>query len=138
MKSFDFRLEPRPAPRFAAVATFVHLGAAASPWFLGVPAWLAAGLAVAALAGLGSTLASIPGRHHGLEALVFDRAGCRVRFSGAEALVPAELGAGSRAIAGLAFVEVRAGPRRFTWLLCRAGLPSGQFRRLKARVRFSC
>jgi hypothetical protein len=138
MKSFDFRLEPRPAPRLAAVATLVHLGSAASPWLLGVPAWLAGGLSVAALAGLASTLASIPGRHHAVEALVVDGAGCRVRLAGGGAFVPAELGTRSRAIAGCALVEIRTGSRRYTWLLCRIGLPSAPFRRLKARVRFSC
>jgi hypothetical protein len=138
MTSFDLRLEPGPAPRLAAIAALVHFGAAASPWLLGVPAPLAAGLTAAALAGLASTLAGIPGRHHAVDALVADRHGWRVRLAGAADFVPATLGSRSRAIAGLAFVDVRTGSRRHAWLLGRGSLPAGPFRRLKARIRFSC
>jgi hypothetical protein len=137
MTSFDLRLEPAAVPRLAAIALLVHLGGAAFPWFLGVPPVLAAFLSIAALAGIASTLSSLPGRHHALAALVFDRAACRARLAGRADFVPATLGTGSRAFAGLAFVEVQAGSRRHAWLLPRGSLPPACFRRLKARIRFS-
>ena len=137
MTSFDLRLEPAAAPRLAALALLVHLGGAAFPWLLGVPPVLAACLSAAALAGIASTFSSFPGTHHALATLVFDRGGCRARLSGHEEFVPATVGKGSRAFAGLVLVKVQAGSRRLAWLVPRGSLPPGCFRRLKARIRFS-
>lgn len=137
MRSFALRAEPPPAPRLAALAVLLHLGAAASPWILGVPPEIASVLSLAAVAGLASTLACLPGDHHRLAALVIDEAGVRVREGGAATFIPAKLGPGSRAYPGLVFADMRAGGRRRGWLLARSSLPPGEFRRLKARIRFS-
>lgn len=138
MTSFALRAEPGPAPRLAAAAALFHLAAAAMPWLLGVPAAPAAALALAALAGFASTLACIPGRHHGLAALAIDAAGVRAREAAAASFVPAKLGPRSRAFAGLVLVDVRTGTGRYAWFLTRRELPAGDFRRLRARIRFSC
>jgi hypothetical protein len=138
MTSFDLRLEPAAAPRLAAVALLLHLGAAAFPWFVGVAPALAAVLSIVALAGVVSTLLGLPGRHHALAVLVFDRAGCRVRLAVRGEFIPATIGTGSRAFGGLAFVRIQAGSRRFAWLLPRGSLPPACFRRLKARIRCTC
>lgn len=138
MTSFALRLEPGAAPRLAAVASLVHLAAAASPWLLGVPAAISAVLSAAALAGLASTLACVPGPHHAMSEVQVDAAGCRMRLAGSPEFVPAALGTGSRVLGPLAFVEVRTGARRHAWLLTRGSIPPGPFRRLKARIRFSC
>jgi len=138
MTSFDCRLEPRPQPRLAAAALVLHLGVAASPWLLGVPPPAAAVLSAVALAGLPSTLLGIPGPHHALAALIVDGTGCRVRLAAAHTDVAASFGAGSWAAAGFAVVDLRAGGRRYTWLVARGALAPAEFRRLKARVRLSC
>jgi len=138
MTSFAVALEPAPAPRLAAGALFVHLAAAAAPWIARVPTLPAALLSAAALAGFAWTLARIPGRHARLAGVVIEDDGWRIRLRGAPGWVPAELGSGARAYAALAYLEVRAGERRFGWLLTPRGLPPGAFRRLKARIRLSC
>lgn len=138
MTSFALRVEPPPAPRLAAVAALLHLGATTCPWLLGVPAALAAVLTIAAFAGSLSTLACIPGRRHRLAALALDERGLRARVAGTPEFVPATLGPASRAFAGLVFLQIRAGGRRHAWLLARGSLAPADFRRLKARIRFSC
>ena len=138
MTSFAVALEPAASPRLAFLAVVVHAAAAASPWLARVPVWLAIPLTVAALAGLASSLAAVPGPHHRLSALRFDGAGCRVRLRGSQAWQPATMGPGSRAFAGIAFVEIRTAGARLTWLLTRSAAPAGSFRSLKARLRLSC
>ncbi|HEU4516103.1 MAG TPA: hypothetical protein VFR77_02270 [Steroidobacteraceae bacterium] len=138
MTSFAVALEPVAAPRLACTALVVHLAVSASPWFAGVPGWLAAILAVCALAGLASSLAAVPGPHHRLAALRIDGADCRIRRRGSEHWQPATLGPGSRAFADLLYLDIRAGGGRLAWLLPRSAVPAGDFRRLKARVRLTC
>ena len=138
MTSFAVALEPAASPRLAGLAVLVHLAACASPWFARVPDGLAALLTAAAIAGLAPSLAAVPGPHHRLAALRVDGAGCRVRLRDAQDWQPATLGPGSRAFAGLVFLDVGAGRRRLAWLLPRAAVPAGDFRRLKARVRMTC
>jgi hypothetical protein len=138
MTSFAVAIEPRAAPRVAAVATLVHLAAAAAPWIARVPAAVAASLSLLAVAGLASTLARVPGRHAPLASLVIDGRGCRVRLAGSRAYRAAELAAGARAYPDLLFLDVRANGRRFGWLLPRGSVPPAAFRRLKARIRLSC
>lgn len=138
MTSFDIRIEPAPAPGLAAIAAIGHLAVAAIPWLLGVPPALAAVLSLAALAGLASTLSCLPGRHHPLQSFVAEGSLTHARLAGSAGFVPATLGAGSRAYGGLAFMDIRAGTRRFVWLLPRHSLAPGPFRRLKARIRLSC
>jgi hypothetical protein len=137
MTSFALRAEPRPATRLAAFAGLLHVGAAATPWLLGVRPAIALVLSFVALAGLASTLACLPGVHHRLAALTVDEAGVRVRERGAASFIPAKLGPGSRAYPGLVFADIRTGGRRCGWLLARGSLPPGDFRRLKARIRVS-
>jgi hypothetical protein len=138
MRSFAVALEPAPAPRLAAAAALVHALAAAAPWVARVPVPVAALLTLLALAGFALTLARLPGRHCALAAVQLDGSGCRARLEGARALVPAELGAGSRAYPDLVVLDIRAGRRRLGWVLPRASLPAAEFRRLKARIRLSC
>jgi hypothetical protein len=138
MTSFAFRLEPAASPRLAGAAALLHAAAAASPWLLGVRPEAAAGLSAVAALGLLSTLAALPGRHHALDAIAVDAGGWRARFAGTPDFVAAEPGKGSRVARHLAVVELWAGARRCTWLLPRGSLPPGSFRRLKARLRFSC
>lgn len=137
MTSFDCRLEPRPAPRLAAAAVLLHAGVAASPWLLGVPAAAAALLSAVALLGLPSTLSSLPGRHHAVAAFAIETGGCRLWTAAACGSQPAALGRGSKALAGLVFVEMRTDSGRHAWLLSRSSLPPDPFRRLKARIRLS-
>ena len=138
MTSFDVAIEPIALPRVAAAALLVHLAAAAIPWFARVTPPLAAALTLIAVAGLALTLGRLPGRHCGLASLAIDVHGCRVKLRGRQDFFAAELGPGSRAYASLALVDIRAGDRRFGWLLPAGSLPPGQFRRLKARIRLSC
>ena len=112
MTSFAVAIEPDESPRLAALALLLHLAAAASPWFARVAAPLAA--------------------------LAIDARGCRVRLRGQQDFLVAELGTGSRAYPWLVHVDIRAGGRRFGWLVAAGSLPPGQFRRLKARIRLSC
>ncbi len=138
MTSFAVAIEPDPPPRLAAVALFAHLGAAASPWLARVTPPLAMALTLLALSGLALTLGRLPGRHCALAALLIDARGCRVRLRGRQDFLAAELGQGSRAYPWLALVDIRAGGRRFGWLLPAGSLPPGQLRRLKARIRLTC
>ena len=138
MTSFAVRIEPAPQPRLAALALAVHLAAAASPWVAHVAPGPAVMMSLVALLGLASTLAAVPGRHHRLAELVLDGEGCRVRIRAGGTWVPAEIGPRSRAMAGLVFLDVRAGGRRLAWLLPQDAVPAGAFRSLKARVRLTC
>lgn len=137
MTSFDCRLEPRAAPRHAAAAVLLHAGVAASPWLLGVPAPAAVLLSLAALAGLPSTLRCLPGPHHAVTAFALEGSRFRLWRAGETGAQPATLGGKSRALAGLAFVEMRTDSGRHAWLLARSNLPPDAFRRLKARIRLS-
>ena len=137
MTSFDCRLEPRAAPRHAAAAVLLHAGVAASPWLLGVTAPAAALLSLAALVGLPSTLRCLPGPHHAVAAFALEGSRCRLWCAGRPDAQPAALGGSSRALAGLAFVEMRSASGRHAWLLARSNLPPDEFRRLKARIRLS-
>jgi hypothetical protein len=132
MTSFIVEIEPAAAPRLAGLALIVHLAAAASPWLARLPRWSAVALTAAAVASLAWSIAAVPGRHQRLEALRIDAAGCRVRLHGSR------LGSKSRAYAELAFLDIRMGKARLSWLLPRSAAPAGAFRRLKARIRLSC
>jgi len=138
MTSFALAIEPPAQARLAALALLVHLAAAACPWIARVPPALAAPLSLLALAGLASTLAAVPGPHHRLAGLRCDRDGCRVRLREGGQWLAAEIGPRSRAVAGLACLDVRAGGRRYAWLLPRGTVPAGPFRRLKAWIRVTC
>jgi hypothetical protein len=115
-----------------------HLFAAASPWIARVPAPGAALLSLAALGALAWTLARVPGRHGALAAVAIDGNGCRLRLAGTSDWRPGALGHGCRAYPSLAVLDLRAGGRRFGWLLPAGCLPPDAFRRLKARIRLSC
>ena len=138
MTSFAVALEPAASPRLAFLAVAVHVAAAASPWYARVPAWLAISLTVAALASLASSLAAVPGPHHRISALRIDRASCHVRMRGSQTWQPATIGPVSAAFAGVAFLDIRTGGSRLTWLLTRSAASPGSFRSLKARLRLSC
>jgi hypothetical protein len=134
MRSFDVAVEPAATPQLAAVAALFHAVAAALPWVARVPAPFAAMLSLLALLGFAMTVARLPGRHAALAALHLDTRGCRVRLRGRPGWQRAELTARSRAHAGLIVVDLRAGSRRYGWLIARGSLPPHAFRRLKARV----
>ena len=138
MTSFAVDLEPAASPRLAFLALAIHVAAAASPWITRVPGWLAIPLTVAALSGLASSLAAVPGPQHRIVALKIDAAGCRVRLRGSRSWQPATIGPKSAALAGIAFLDIRTGGGRLTWLLPRSGAPAESFRGLKARLRLSC
>jgi hypothetical protein len=138
MTSFAVNLEPAASPRLAFLALAIHVAAAASPWIAGVPAWLAIPLTAAALAGLASSLAAVPGPHHRIAALRIDGAGCRVRLRGSRSWQPATIGPGSAALRGIAFLDIRAAGGRMAWLLTPSAAPAESFRSLKARLRLSC
>ncbi|HWN06349.1 MAG TPA: hypothetical protein VNO53_04215 [Steroidobacteraceae bacterium] len=138
MTSFAVTIEPAPQPRLAVLALVVHLAAAASPWVAHVAYGPAVLMSLLALIGLASTLAAVPGRHHRLAELVLDGEGCRARIRSGGTWEPAEIGPRSRALAGLVFLDIRAGGRRLAWLLPRDAVQAGAFRSLKARVRLTC
>ncbi len=139
MTSFAAAIEPAAAPRVAAVALLVHSLAAAAPWLARVEAPLAALLTLGAIAGFALSLRRLPGRHCPLAAIELDASGsCYARLSRSPEWLRAELGPGSRAYASLAVVDIRAGDRRYGWVLPRAALSQDEFRRLKARIRLSC
>ncbi len=138
MTSFAVAIEPDATPRLAAAALLAHLAAAASPWLARVTPPLATALTLLALTGLALTVSRLPGRHAALSALSIDARGCRVRLRGQRDFLAAELGPGSRAYPCVVLADIRAGGRRFGWLLPAGSLPPGQFRRLKARIRLSC
>jgi hypothetical protein len=138
MTSFAIELEPAPQPRLAALALVVHLAAAAGPWIAHVAPGPAALMSLLALVALASTLAAVPGRHHRLAELLLDGEGCRVRMRAGGTWEPAEIGPRSRALAGLVFLDIRAGGRSLAWLLPRDAVQAGAFRSLKARVRLTC
>jgi hypothetical protein len=138
MTSFAVTLEPDPQPRLAAIALVVHLAAAASPWVAHVAPGPAVLMSLVALLGLASTLAAVPGRHHRLAEFVLDRQDCRARMRAGRTWEPAEIGPRSRAMSGLVFLDIRAGGRRFAWLLPRDAVQPGAFRSLKARIRLTC
>ena|SRR5688572_189134 len=138
MTSFALDIEPAGTPRLAAVAFFAHLAAAASPWLARVAPPAAATLSLVAVVAFAWTLTRIPGRHVALSACEFGSRGWRVRLRGSPAWLPAQLAPTARAYPSLALLELSAGGRRYGWLLSRAAIPAGQFRRLKARIRLSC
>jgi hypothetical protein len=138
MTSFTVALEPAAAPRLAAAAALLHLAAALAPWLARVPVPLAALLSLAAAASLAATLTRVPGRHCAIAALRLDGRGCCLRRTGSRRWLPAELGSGSRAYPWLVCLDIRAGGRRFGWLLPRGAVPEAAFRRLRARIRLSC
>jgi len=134
MRSFDVAAEPAASPRLAAATALFHAAAAILPWIARVPAPLAAALSLLSLAGFALTLARLPGAHAVLAELRLDARGCRVRLRGRRGWHRAEVTARSRAYAGLVVVDLRAGGRRYGWVLARDCLPPRAFRRLKARV----
>ena len=138
MTSFAVTLEPDPQPRLAAIALVVHLAAAASPWVAHVAPGPAVLMSAVAIFSVASTLAAVPGRHHRLAELRLDGEGCRVRMRHGGTWEPAEIGPRSRALAGLVFLDIRAGGRRLAWLLPRDAVQAGAFRSLKARIRLTC
>ncbi len=138
MTSFAIAIEPAASPRLAVLALAIHLAAAASPWIAHVPRWLAGLLTLLALASLASTLAAVPGPHHRLVGLRRDGAGWSVRIREGGSWLAAEMGPRSRAFAALAFLDIRAGGRRYAWLLTRDTVAAGPFRSLKARIRLTC
>src|SRR6188472_4528864 len=135
MKSFDLAAEPGASNRLTAAATLFHLLAATMPWVARTPAALAAALSLLAIAGFAFTLARLPGRHATLAALRVDRLGCRVRLRGRRGWERAAITSRSRAYADFVVLDLEAGRRSFGWILSRACLPAGAFRRLKARIR---
>lgn len=138
MTSFALAVEPAASPRLAAIACLVHLAAAASPWLARVASPLAATLSLIAIVAFAWTLSRIPGRHAALAACKFGRQGWRFRLRGSTVWLPAQLAPASRAYASMVLLELSAGGSRYGWLLPRAAVPAGQFRRLKARIRLSC
>jgi len=138
MTSFAVAIEPRAEPRLAALALLFHAAAAASPWIARCGTALALTLTVLALLGLALTLARIPGPHCRLARFEIDSAGCRARLRSIDAELPATLGPGTRAYAGLLLLDLSVQGRRYGWLLPRGSLSADQFRRLKARVRLAC
>jgi len=138
MTSFCLAIEPRPEPRLAAWLLLAHAAAAAAPWVAHCPAWLAAGASGLALAGLVANLARLPGPHCRLQAVAWRADGWRVRLSGSENWLPAAPTNAARACAGLVVLEVTAAGRKHGWLLSRAALPAGAWRRLKALIRLAC
>ncbi|HEY8266022.1 MAG TPA: hypothetical protein VIG03_05565 [Steroidobacteraceae bacterium] len=138
MTSFAAAIEPAASPRLAAVALLAHTLAAAAPWLARVDVPLALLLTLAAIAGFALSLRRLPGRHCALAAIDLDaKGGCRARLSRSPQWLRAELGPGSRAYESLAVVDIRVGHRRYGWVLPRAALAPNEFRRLKARIRFS-
>jgi hypothetical protein len=138
MTSFAVRLDPRAAPRLAAAVLLFHVFAALAPWQARVPAMLAAALAVVALAGLVLSLCRLPGVHCTLAEVRHDGRRWTVRLAGSGDWLPAELCGASRAYPGLVYIRLRAGTRRFGWLLPSVSVPADDFRRLKARIRLAC
>ena len=138
MTSFVLAVEPGGTPQLAAIAFLAHLAAAASPWLARVASPVAMALSLAAVVAFAWTLSRIPGRHAALAACKFGSRGWRVRLRESPAWLPAQLAPTSRAYASIVLLELSASGRRYGWLLPRAAVPAGQFRRLKARVRLSC
>ena len=138
MTSFAIEIEPVADPRLAAILLLGHAGAAAGPWIAHCPPWLAAPASSLALAGLWASLSRVPGTHCPLRAIACDAGGWRARLAGGGDWVPAVPTRAARAYAGLVLVEVLAGGRKCGWLLPRAALPAGAFRRLKALIRLAC
>lgn len=138
MRSFAFVIEPAAQPRLAAALLLLHVAVAALPWLTRCPAPLALALGALTMAGFAGTLGQVPGRHCRLRAVAADTGGWRLRAAGDSGWLGARLGPQSRAFAGLVLLDVRAGRRRFGWLLTRQALPPAEFRRLKARIRLTC
>jgi len=137
MTLFPVEIEPRPEPRLAAAALLLHLSAAALPWATRCPGWLAVPLSVLALASLAATLARLPGPHCRLQGLAVSGDDWRVRHAGDTCARPAHVGPGTRVYAGLIVLDLVVGRSRLGWLLTRGAMDSGQFRRLKARLRLA-
>ena len=86
----------------------LHLLAGAWPWATRCPAWIAAGLSLAAMLGFVATLARLPGPHCRLHGLAFRDSGWRVQISGASGDWPASIGPGTRVHAGLVAIDLIA------------------------------
>ena len=138
MTSFPVECEPRPEPRLAAGALLLHVLAAAWPWATRCPEWIALPASFIAILGLAMTLARLPGAHCRLQLLEFGDLGWRARFDRDSRAVAVRIGPGTRVLADLVAVNIRAGRERLGWLVTRSGLDPAQFRRLKARLRLAC
>lgn len=137
MTLFAVTIEPAAGPRLAALLLLVHGFAAASPWIARCPTLIAAALSLLALAGLGFSLARVPGPHCALQGLAFDAGGCRVWLQRGGRSLPATLTGGTRAYAACIVLDLVADGRRLGWLLPRGALPAAEFRRLKALIRLT-
>jgi hypothetical protein len=116
----------------------LHLSAAALPWATRCPIWLAVLLSLLALAAFIATLARLPGRHCRLQGLAYRADAWRVRLAGEACDRPAEVAPGTRVHTDLIALDLATGRGRLGWLLTREAMDSGQFRRLKARLRLAC
>jgi hypothetical protein len=137
MTSFAVAIEPAAQPRLAALLLLMHGIAAAGPWIARCPTVPAAALSLLALAGLGWSLARVPGTHCTLRGLVLDAGGCRVRLRPGTEWLPGAIGPGTRAYGACIVLDLVANGRRVGWLLPRTALPADDFRRLKALVRLN-
>ncbi len=137
MTSFTLSTEPGPQPRLAAAALLFHTAAAASPWLAHCRPAVAAALSLLAGVALWATLARVPGGPAALRAVECRPGSCRVRLADGR-WHPASLDRRSRAYAALVLLELCVGDRRLGWLLPRAALPPGDWRRLKALIRLAC
>jgi len=116
----------------------LHLLAGAWPWATRCPAWIAAGLSLAAMLGFVATLARLPGPHCRLQGLAFRGGNWRARCADGSCEGPARIGPATRVLADLIALELIVGRERVGWLLTSSAMDSGQFRRLKARLRLAC
>jgi hypothetical protein len=116
----------------------VHAAAAALPWATRCPPWLAIALSLSAIASFWATLVRVPGRHCRLQVLACEDGRWKARLSGESHAQAVLIGPGTRVYAGLVVLELVTGRGRLGWLLPRSSLKSGQFRRLKARLRLAC
>ena len=137
MTSFPVDCEPRPEPRLAAAALWLHVSASVLPWATRCPGWLAAALSMLAAAALASTLGRFPGRHCRLQGVAIRGSEWRARQAGNAHELSAVVGPGTRVFAGMIALELLVGRRRLGWLMTRQALDSCQFRRLKARLRLA-
>jgi hypothetical protein len=137
MTSFAVRLEPDAVPRLAALVLLFHGLAALAPWLARVPATLGTALTLTALAGLVQSLSRLPGPHCTLAEVRHDGRRWTVRLSGSEVWLPAELCSASRAYPWVVYIRLQAGTRVLGWLLPSGSVPTGDFRRLKARIRLA-
>ncbi len=95
-------------------------------------------LSLLAIAALAATIGRLPGRHCRLQCLSYRGDAWRVRLAGEACERPARVGSGTRVYADLIALDLATGQGRRGWLLTREAVESGQFRRLKARLRLAC